>query len=112
MKTIPSFKDFLQLKEQAKVEENQLVIAQEEVANVAPMSQVHAEDVKGFEKIEMCKLSIEKSKAALDKLKSLISSGVKDKKVTENYLQLLEHRNRLINEYNKLINEKKQSLNK
>ena len=51
MKTIPSFKDFLQLKEQAKVEENQLVIAQEEVANVAPMSQVHAEDVKGFTRI-------------------------------------------------------------
>ena len=112
MKTIPSFKDFLESKNTTKTNENQMVVSPEEVASVVHNSQVQPEDVKGFEKIEICKLSIEKSKVALDKLKTLISNGLKDQKVMESYLQLLEHRNLLIKEYNELLNEKKQSLNK
>jgi hypothetical protein len=112
MKTIPSFKDFLESKNLTKANEKQMVTLPEEFASVVKNSQVQPEDIKGFEKLELCKLSIEKSKKSLEKLKTLITNGVRDKAVMENYIKLLENRNFLIIEYNKLIQEKKKSLNK
>lgn len=70
------------------------------------------EDIKGFYKLDSIKKDIENSKVALEKMKTLIDKGVKDKKLTENYVKLLEHRTNLIKEMNRIIEETKQTLTK
>ena len=70
------------------------------------------EDIKGFHKLDSIKKDIENSKVALEKMKTLIDKGVKDKKLTENYVKLLEHRTNLIKEMNRIIEETKQTLTK
>ena len=73
---------------------------------------VTKEDIKGFHKIDSIKRDIEKSKVALEKMKTLIDQGVKDKKLTESYIQLLEHRTTLIKEMDRIIEETKQTITK
>jgi hypothetical protein len=70
------------------------------------------EDIKGFHKLDSIKRDIEKSKVALEKMKTLIDQGVKDKKLTESYIQLLEHRTTLIKEMDRIIEETKQTITK
>lgn len=69
------------------------------------------EDIKGFYKLDSIKRDIESSKNALEKMKTLIDKGVKDKKLTENYVKMLEHRTNLIKEMDKILEEVKQTIN-
>jgi hypothetical protein len=68
------------------------------------------EDIKGFQKLDGIKKDIEKSKVALEKIKTLIDQGVQDKKLTENYNRLLEHQTNLIKEMDRIIKETKQTV--
>jgi hypothetical protein len=76
----------------------------------APKTKFEKEDVKGFHKLDSIKKDIESSKVALEKMKTLISKGVKDKKLTESYIELLRIRTNLINEMNDILEKTKQSI--
>lgn len=106
MKKNTSFDEFINSNKQKKDQEQK---AQECSDNKTMYT---AQNIKGYEKIEYCKNAIEQSKVSLDKLKILILNGIKDRQLTENYVKLLEHRNKLIREYAELLNEAKQYINK
>jgi hypothetical protein len=76
----------------------------------SPKTKFEKEDVKGFHKLDSIKKDIESSKVALEKMKTLISKGVKDKKLTESYIELLRIRTNLINEMNDILEKTKQSI--
>lgn len=80
------------------------------VTSQAIAKPIAKEDIKGFHKLDSIKKDIENSKVALEKMKTLIDQGVKDKRLTENYIKLLEHRTNLITEMNRIIEETKQTI--
>lgn len=106
MKKNTSFDEFTNSNKQKKEQEQKV---QEHSDNKTMYT---AQNIKGYEKIGYCKNAIEQSRVSLDKLKILILNGVKDRQLTENYVKLLEHRNKLIKEYIELLNEVKQDINK